>query len=363
MRWCLIALLAVAGCREEANPDEYSGTIEFPDAVVGSLVGGRVLEVAKKEGESAARGELLVRLDPKEWQSALDEAEARADATARELDLLEAGPREEDIEQAKAEATRLQLLWKVVSLGSRDEEIEAARADVEAADARLTEAKAALERERTLVRQGSSTPEKLEDVIASHAEAAARKAAAEQHLELLKRGARPEEIEAARQAWLAQQQVVRRLEAGARPEEIAAKKATLEAARARARVARSKLDELEIEAPADSFVQTLDLRPGDLIQAGQPVAVLLLREEPWITVYVPENDLAKVSVGQKAKVLPDGHPEIEAEVTWISRRAEYTPRNVQTRAERATQVFAVKLTLRGDVTRLKDGMWADVELQ
>jgi multidrug resistance efflux pump len=363
MRWCLVALLALSGCREEATPGDYSGTVEFPDAVVGSLVGGRVLEIEKREGESAARGDVLVRLDPDEWQSALDEAEALAEATARELELLEAGPREEDIAQAKAESARLELLWKVVSLGSRDEEIEAARADVEAADARLIEAKAALERERTLVRQGSSTSEKLEDVIATRTEAAARKAAAEQHLELLKRGARPEEVEAARQAWLAQQQVVRRLEAGSRPEEIAAKKATLEAARARARVARSKLDELVIEAPADCFVQTLDLRPGDLIQPGQPVAVLLLREEPWITVYVPESDLAKVSVGQVATIRPDGHPALEATVTWISRRAEYTPRNVQTRAERTTQVFAVKLTLTGDVSRLKDGMWADVELR
>ena len=61
--------------------------------------------------------------------------------------------------------------------------------------------------------------------------------------------------------------------------------------------------------------------------------------------------------------MPDGHAPLQGVVRWISRRAEYTPRNVQTRGERVTQVFAAKVVLAGDTRALKDGMWADVTLE
>ncbi len=355
-------LLLVAAC---AGPEEpsLSGTVEFPDVEVGSLVGGRVVEVRKREGDTAAKDEVLVELDPGEWRSALAEAEALADATAKDLDLLVAGPRAEEVARAEAEAKRLELLWKVVALGAREEEIEGAREDVRAAVALEAEAERQLARERELVEAGSSTKEALDRRTADAESARARRAAAEQRLRLLERGARPEEVEAARQAHLAQQQLVAELKAGARPEEIASKRAQLDAARARIETAKEKLDELTIRAPAACVVQTLDLRPGDLIAPGAPVAVVLLLEEPWVLVHVPESWLARIQVGQRAEVRPDGHPPVEGRVEWISREAEYTPRNVQTREERVTQVFRAKIRITGDASRLKDGMWADVVLQ
>lgn len=356
-------MVLVAACSQPAGSGAYSGTIEFPDVAVGSRVGGRVVSVSKREGEPAAAGEVLVTLDPAEWQTAIDEATALADATAREVELLVAGPRQEDIDRAKAEARRLELLWSIVKQGARPEEVAGAREDVAAAEALLAEADAALERERTLVRQGSSTSEALEKVVAAREAARARTAAAGQRLRLLERGARPEEIEAARQTWIAQLETVKALEAGARPEEIAAKRAILAAARARIGSARVRLDEMTIRAPADCFVQTLDLRPGDLLRAGDPVAVLLLSEDPWVTIYVPEADVGRVSLNQKARIDADGHASMSGRVTWISRQAEYTPRNVQTADERTTQVFAVKVVVEGDASGLKDGMWADVRLR
>jgi multidrug resistance efflux pump len=319
--------------------------------------------VRKREGDTAAKDDVLVELDPGEWRSALEEAEALAESTARELDLLVAGPRAEEVERAEAEARRLELLWKVVALGAREEEVEGAKEDVRAAQALETEAERRLSREKGLAASGTSTKEALDRAVADAEAARARRAAAEQRLHLLERGARPEEVEAARQAHLAQAKLVEELKAGARPEEIASKRAQLDAARARIRTAREKVDELTIRAPAACLVQTLDLRPGDLIAAGEPVAVVLLVEEPWVTVHVPESWVASVQVGQDAEVRPDGHPPVAGRVAWVSRRAEYTPRNVQTREERVTQVFRAKVVLRGDVSRLKDGMWADVVLR
>ena len=71
---------------------------------------------------------------------------------------------------------------------------------------------------------------------------------------------------------------------------------------------------------------------------------------------------AALHVGHSARDTPDGHNPLTGKVTWVSREAEYTPRNVQTREERVTQVFAVKIVLQGDTSQLKDGMWADIDL-
>ena len=97
---------------------------------------------------------------------------------------------------------------------------------------------------------------------------------------------------------------------------------------------------------------------------GSPVAVLLLEEDPGITIFLPENRLAHVGLGQPAEVRVDGLEErIAGQVTSISRQAEFTPRNVQTRDERVSLVFAVKVTLKAPPPELKDGMWANVLLK
>jgi multidrug resistance efflux pump len=355
-------VLLLGACGRRGHDGTLSGTIEWPDVEVGSLVGGRVLRVAKQEGEEAAAGDTIVELDPAEWQSNLDEARALADVTRRELDLLRAGPRPEEIAGARAEAKRGELLWQVSAKGSRPEDVEGARAEQRAAEARRTEAETEVERLQGLPR-GVEARSRLDQAIADRDTTRAQVEVAKQRVALLEKGLRPEEVEAARQAWLAQLERVKALESGSRREEIAAKAATLEAAEARIRLAETRLRELKIVAPAACVVQTLDLRPGDIVRAGDRVAVLLLKDAPWVVVYVPESDLARVRLDQKARVTPDGHAALEGRVVWISRRAEYTPRNVQTREERVTQVFAMKVVLKGDTSRLKDGMWADVVVE
>lgn len=359
----VVALLVLTcACGRQGRDGAWSGTVELPDVEVGSLVAGRVLRVAKQEGEAAKAGDLLVELDPAEWQSNLDEARALAEATRKELDLLRAGARPEDVASARAEAKRLELLYDVSRQGSRPEDVEAARAEVVAAIARRTEAERDVERLESLQR-GVEARSRLDQAIATRDQARAQVAVFEQRLALREKGLRPEEVEAGRQSWVAQGERLKALEAGSRPEEVAAKAATLDAAEARIRFAESRLRELRIVAPADCIVQTLDLRPGDIVRAGDRVAVLLLSDAPWVMVYVPESQLARLSLDQKVRVAPDGHAPLAGRIAWISRRAEYTPRNVQTPEERVTQVFATKVVLEGDTSRLKDGMWADVVLE
>ncbi len=354
-------LALIAGCGSGDDPTEVSGTISFRIVRVGSLVGGRIAKVGVDEGQRVKEGDPIVAFDASEWASALAEAEALMRAADQRLKLLQAGTRKEVIDAAAAQAEQLKLAYEVRRRGSREEEVREAEERLAAAKAALHEAEAALARTRSLLASGNASAEDVDRDTRRSDEAGGTVRALEQRLKLLRSGYLPEEVEAARQAWLQAMAKLDELTAGARKEEVDAARADLEAAVARVEKARVKIGELEVRAPADALVHALDLRVGDLVPAGSPVAVLLLAEAPWVQVYVPEARLAAVRLGQAAGVRVDGlEGELRGRVTFVSREAEFTPRNVQTKDERVAQVFAVKVTIEDAPPEIKDGMWADV---
>jgi len=159
------------------------------------------------------------------------------------------------------------------------------------------------------------------------------------------------------------QETLKQLEKGTRPEDIASARAELRRQEERLEYLRRQLSETEILAPADGVIQSIDLRPGDLVEAGRPIAKLLEPSEIWVRVYVPEPKLGTVRQGQAAWITVDTWPErkFPGKVVEISDRAEYTPRNVQTMEQRSDQVFGVKIAI-DPTPDLKPGMAAMVTL-
>lgn len=149
----------------------------------------------------------------------------------------------------------------------------------------------------------------------------------------------------------------RELQRGTRAEDVAAAEAALAAANARLAYLERQRAESVVAAPANGVVQTLDLRPGDLVAPNQPVASLLEQGQLWVRVYVPEPKLGLVRLGQRAAVTVDTFPEREfpGRVVEIRGQAEYTPRNVQTLDQRNDQVFGVKIELE-QADELRAGM-------
>jgi multidrug resistance efflux pump len=117
-----------------------------------------------------------------------------------------------------------------------------------------------------------------------------------------------------------------------------------------------------ILAPVDGVILTRAAEPGSVVNAGGVMMTLGRLDDLTITVYVPEDLLAKVKTGQTAQVTVDSSNDVfNAVVTSIANQAEFTPRNVQTVEGRKNTVFAVKLTLdNNDSGDLKPGMPADV---
>jgi HlyD family secretion protein len=159
------------------------------------------------------------------------------------------------------------------------------------------------------------------------------------------------------------QESYRELARGSRPEDIRAAEAALESEEQRLAFLLRQSEEAVVKAPADGIVETLDLRPGDLVGANQPVARILEPSQLWVRVWVPEPSLGRVRVGQAAAVSVDTYPrrEFSGKVVEIRQQGEYTPRNIQTLKQRMDQVFGVKVAV-DPAPELKPGMAARIRL-
>src|SRR5947199_10144104 len=177
--------------------------------------------------------------------------------------------------------------------------------------------------------------------------------------------------EARRQQDLLQRRVVsssdaERAGSSAKTQEKNLAAAKMRVAQARAQLADidAQLAEMQVVAPADSVLEVLSVKPGDILAPpfNQEVATLLLTGHLWVRVYVPELWLGLIKLGEHVRVRVDSFPgkDFDGVVEQINRQAEFTPRNVQTVADRIKQVFGVKIRLPPDDDRLRAGMAADV---
>ncbi|HEY1250800.1 MAG TPA: efflux RND transporter periplasmic adaptor subunit [Thermoanaerobaculia bacterium] len=159
-------------------------------------------------------------------------------------------------------------------------------------------------------------------------------------------------------------QMLQELERGSRPEDIEAAKAALAAEERQLGYLQRQRQESVVNAPADGVIESLDLRPGDIVAPNQPVAKLLEPSQLWVRVYVPEPQLGRVRVGQRAALKVDTFPnrEFPGKVVEIRTQSEYTPRNVQTLGQRMDQVFGAKVAI-DPAPELRPGMAATVRLE
>jgi multidrug resistance efflux pump len=265
---------------------------------VGSLVGGRVTRVHVDEGNQVVAGQVLVTLETETIDRQIAEQQAAIAAAQAQLAKAVAGPRDE--ERRKAEA-------------------------IAANDAREERRLGSLFRAGIVARA-------LYDDAATKAKASA------EDLRALRNGTRREDIAAA-QAQVAQQE--RRLD-------------TLQKQRA----------ETVVQSTVSGVVQSFGLRPGDLVAPNQTVAEILEADQLWVRIYVPETLLGLVHVNMPVRVRIDtfANQWFRGRVATVASQGEYTPRNVQTRAQRADQMFGVKVVVVDHDPKLKAGMAAEVDL-
>ena len=352
-------LLGELGCPGGLVSDlSVAGQIEGTAVDAGSKLGGRVETVHVEEGAWVKKGDVLVTLEASEVKAAEAAARSKCAQAQAQLEKIEAGPRVEEIDQARAALARYEEQYQMALRGARKEEVDAARAQVTAAEAQRDAAKTEYDRVAPLNRQA------VAEVVVEKARlqlegAKAQLRMAQENLRALLEGTREEEIAMAKAARDQAAAALAALEEGARAEDISTARAMRDEALAALELAQANAREATIRAPMDGLVESIDIHPGDLVSPGAVVRITD-PEDLDLTVFVSAYALGHIRLGQTVALTTDSHGDerFSGEVTFIASEGEYTPKNLQTQEQRVQQMFAVKLGLDSAGGRLKAGMTA-----
>jgi HlyD family secretion protein len=154
------------------------------------------------------------------------------------------------------------------------------------------------------------------------------------------------------------------LRLGATEEEVMAAEARVEQARAALESVEVRIDKMTLRAPRGGTVLERLVNLGEIAPPNFALLAVADLDVVTLTVYVPEDQLGLVKVGQEVRVTVDSYPDrtFSGKVVHIATKAEFTPKNVQTREERVTTVFAVDIDIPNQDHALKPGMPADAEI-
>lgn len=289
-----------------------SGTIEAAEILTAAEVAGRVVETLAEEGQKVSPGQPLLRIDPAAYELGVGQAEAAlAIAKARLLEAEE-GPRLPQVRQA-------------------DEQYRKAQADLDGAQT-------AHDRLRALYAEGAATKAQLDESETRLRAARAQAQSAGAQADLVREGAHLRSVESLR--------------------------ASVRQAEAALGLAKLNLERATVRAPVSGVVLRRLAEPGSAVTPGAPVAQLADLDNLWVRVYVPVTEVPLLKLGGTVRVTADGIKgrSFRGEIIQISDRAEFTPKNVQTKEERSKTVYAVKIRLREGLGLLKPGLPADVDL-
>jgi HlyD family secretion protein len=394
-----------------------SGFIEAEEVAIAPELGGRVVELLAEEGDDVGAEQVLIRLDGTLLEAQIEAAQAGVDMAQAELAQAEAGVRPEKIRQADASLAQAEIArdgayqaWQdLIAIRDNPQELNAqiaqARAQVSVAEAALAQATALKDAAEIAHDSYWDANEALEDAkeemkdipapyrptlpgfqldfhlipnaywkawVGVNTAQAALDGARAALSDLYAIRDNPQELNAQVDAAEAQYEVAQAavemaqaqvdgLRAGATDEEIAAAEAQVEQAQAALNTLLVYRDKLTIAAPGGGLVLELSIHEGELAAPGATLLTVGDLDEVTLTIYVPEDRLGQVLIGQEVEVRVDSFPDrtFTGTVIAIANEAEFTPRNVQTQEERVNMVFAVDVRIPNPDHALKPGIPAD----
>ena len=393
---------ALGGQEREAGEEPLvaSGSIEGETVVVVSEFGGRIEELSVGEGDEVRADQVVVRLDSSLFEAQVAQAEAGVEAARANLEKVRAGTHPAEIlaaeaalHQALAERDAAKRAWEdMQALLADPQDVQAqivqAQADVELAEAQIEQAEAKLaeaEADREPYKSQGSVQEKYLYVMydyqvqaaqaqleaarankkGAQARVAALRAVKENPLAVVSQvhaaeGRYDMAVEGVRVALAKLDE----LKAGPRPEELAVAEAQVEQAQAAVSALQAQIEKMTLRSPIDGLVTSRSARAGETVLAGSTILSIANLDEVKLTIYVPEDELGRVYLGQPVEVRVDSFPErvFTGTVSHIAQQAEFTPKNIQTEKERVNMVFAVRVRLPNPEHLLKPGMPADAYL-
>lgn len=147
--------------------------------------------------------------------------------------------------------------------------------------------------------------------------------------------------------------------------EIDLAKAQLRSAKAAQAVAKVQLGFAKITSPSPGTVLNVAVNPGETASPGTPLVTIGRLDTVKLVIFIPEDKLGKIKLGQNVDVSVDSYPKkiFKGTISKINSQAEFTPTNIETKDQRVNLVFGVKVELPNPGLKLKPGMPADATLE
>lgn len=314
-----VIIAAVYGYRrsraEKDAPTQLvlSGNIEAHESIVGFRTQGRIIALPIEEGMAVKEGDLIARLDDSDYRQQVNIEEAQLRTRTAELQLADAGGRQQDIMAAEQ------------SVADAKADLELKRADNE--------------RYQALYKKDAVSTQTRDSAATAFERAQANLQRLQENLSAIREGVRPEQR--------------------------AVNRASVATAKQNVEMAKVRLGFTVLNAPTSGVILVRQAELGEVVSVGTPVVSIADLDHLWVRVYLSETDLGAIHLGQRASIHTDTFPNktYTGRVSFISSQAEFTPKSVETHKERVALVYRVKVDVDNPTHELKPGMPADVTIR
>lgn len=312
-----------------------TGIVTGNDVIVSSQIAGRMIRLTVDEGSEVHKGDLIAEVDPAEWITARDSAEANIHMLENKV-LSGAGTRSWTDDQTSAS-------------------VRQAEATQTSTRSQLTQAQANLWRDQTTYKRTQSLYDSGVAAAQDRDLALAAMQASDAAVKSLEDQVRASEAQVA-------VATANRKQLDVQKSDLAATRAQLQQARADKATADVRLGYTKVFAPLDGIVSVRAARQGEVLQVGEPIVTVLDVDHLWVRADIEETYIDRVGINQRIKVrLPSGNI-LDGTVIFKGVESDFATQRDVSRTKRDIKTFAIKVSVPNAGRTLMSGMTATVLL-
>lgn len=361
------------------NEIEASGRIEGYEVNIGAKIAGRVDSVTHREGEAVKKGELLAQISDDDIQAQLRGCEARIQKTEEQvessrdkIEVIRSQIHEADLrirQVGEDSGGKIDQMESMVSMNRA--RVAQSKSDLLQAQADARLAKIRKERYDFLASKEAVTRDEADQVATGFETANALVASREANIQAAERELRASVGQLNQARSTRHGPAIETAQKSALEKQLAQSEHELKQAEHEVANARAERDQivaniayLKLLSPIDGVVTARTVEPGAVVVPGQTVISLIDLNKVYLRAYVPEGQVGRIRLGQKAKVFLDSSPDkaFEGKISQVDPQGSFTPENIYFKNDRVKQVFGIKVEIDQPGGFAKPGMPADAKL-
>ena len=315
----LVLFASTQSCQKGEDAFDATGTFEASEIIVSAESNGKIVSFSADEGSEVKQGEAVLQIDTTDMRLQIDQVKASMEA----------------IGQKQGDARpQIRIL---------NEQKKAIEANINTLKTQISVAKKEGQRIKKLVEAEAATQKQLDDVDGQLEILKSKLAAAVTGNDVIEA-----QINASRDNVNIQNRAI------TSERKPLVKKVDL---------MESQLKRATIMSPFNGTILSKYAKEGEFISMGRPVFKLADLSEMILRAYISGPQLSEIKIGQSVDVFvddSDDYKKYSGIITWISDKAEFTPKTIQTKDERANLVYAIKIKVPNDGL-LKIGMYGEVD--